>query len=617
MMRIPRPGPGTARTWTMLGAIAGLVVISGAALARLAAGPGNGSEGLPLYTVRRGPLTINVTESGTIKALDQRIIKSEVEGQTTIISLVDEGTVVQEGDLLVQLDVSTLEDQKVEQQIRMQNAEAAFIRSREQFEVVKSQNASDISRAELDSQFAQEDLTRYFDGQYPNELNAARTKVTLADEELKRATDKYDWSKTLFDQKYVSESEYRADELAQKRSALEKDLAEASLKLLEEYTHTRTLIELKAEIEQKKMTLDRVRRKAAADLVQAEADLKAKNLEFQQQRDKLAKIDDQIRKTVIHAPVGGMVVYATSAQGNWRGNAEPLDEGQTVRERQELIYLPTADAMMAEIKIHESSLEKVRTGLPVEVRIDALPHAAFRGTVVRIAPLPDAQSMWLNPDLKVFSTDIHIQGSARGLRTGMSCEATIIVQRYEDVLYVPVQTVVRRGGDPVVYVPGPGGPEPRLVEIGLANNTMIHIKAGLEPGEKILLTPPLGSGIAPAADPVEVPSPDPPAGGAEAPARDSAPETSSPEPGPQGPGAGEAPQRGRPDRGAGEQGSRELSPDDREQRRRRFENLPEEERQKLREQLRQRRRQEENQGSQGPGDGSESQHARGRPRAQA
>ena len=65
------------------------------------------SAAVPLaetFAARRGPLTIAVREAGTIRARDQLVLKSEVEGQTTILSLVEEGKHVEEGDLLVRLD---------------------------------------------------------------------------------------------------------------------------------------------------------------------------------------------------------------------------------------------------------------------------------------------------------------------------------------------------------------------------------------------------------------------------------------------------------------------------------------------------------------------------------
>src|SRR5690625_1792234 len=60
----------------------------------------------PTTTVKQGPLTIAVTEGGTLEAHNQLILKDKVRGSRTIIYLIDEGTHVQKGDLLVQLDAS-------------------------------------------------------------------------------------------------------------------------------------------------------------------------------------------------------------------------------------------------------------------------------------------------------------------------------------------------------------------------------------------------------------------------------------------------------------------------------------------------------------------------------
>jgi HlyD family secretion protein len=240
------------------------------------------------------------------------------------------------------------------------------------------------------------------------------------------------------------------------------------------------------------MALERTRRKARADVVQAGADLKAREAEFQRQNDRLDKILVQLEKTRIVSPADGLVIYATSAQGGmFRRNTEPLQEGQDIRERQELIYLPTGSSSNAEIAIHESNLKKVRTGMPAKVTVDALPGREFAGRITQIAPLPDAQSIWMNPDLKVFTTQIFLEGNDSDMRTGMSCQARIIIETHDNVVSVPVQAVLRVQGAPTVYVRSGGEFVPRQVETGLDNNRMIHVKKGLSPGDVVLLTPPL------------------------------------------------------------------------------------------------------------------------------
>ncbi|HUV39899.1 MAG TPA: hypothetical protein VMY39_09815, partial [Planctomycetota bacterium] len=99
--------------------------------------------------------------------------------------------------------------------------------------------------------------------------------------------------------------------------------------------------------------------------------------------------------------------------------------------------------------------------------------------------------------LKVYDTEIYIDGDAGDLRAGMSCNAQILVAEYDDAVYVPIQSVVRIAGKPAVIVAGRNGPERRDVEIGLDNGQMVHILSGLEEGEKVLLAPPLGESVAP------------------------------------------------------------------------------------------------------------------------
>ncbi len=446
----------------------------------------------PVFTVTRGPLRVNIVESGTISAREQIIIKNEVEGKTSILYLIPEGTQVRKGDLLVELDGSTLMDAQINQEIMVQNAEAAHVNASENLAVVKNQAKSDMDLAELTLEFAHQDLKKYLEGEYPNELQRAEAEITLAEEELARARDTLKWSQTLNTEKYISLMELTADQLSEKKKALDLELAKNSRNLLVNYTYKRNLAQRESDVSQARMALERTRRKARADVVQAEAELKARQAEDQRQKDKLDKILEQIGKTKIVSPADGLVIYATSAQGGgFRHNAEPLQEGQDIRERQELIYLPTANSSNAEIAVHESNLKKVTVGLPVVVTIDALPGKKFSGRVTRIAPLPDAQSLWMNPDLKVYTTQIFIDGNDGAIRTGMSCQAEIVIENYTDVLFLPVQAVLRVGGKPTVFVQNGSVFEARTIETGLDNNRMIHVVTGLEPGEAVLLTPPL------------------------------------------------------------------------------------------------------------------------------
>ena len=435
-------------------------------------------------TVAEGPLVISVEEFGEIAPSQQIVLKNEVQGRVSIISLVPEGTMVAEGDVLVQLDVSSKIDERDSQEITLQNAQSALEVAREELEIQKNQAASDVELAEENFLFAKEDLAKYEEGEYPARLTDQKGQLMLKEQQVKQAKDKYEWSKKLFAENFISSTELESDELSWKSSQLTFESAQRELVLLETYTHRRDLAKFKSDMKQKEMALVRTKKRAASSIAKAESDLRAKESEFRKQRQRLDKLTNQIAKATIRAPRSGQVVYA-----NENRSREPLQEGQEVWERQELIRLPTADTFIAKFNLHEANLKSITTGMAVRVRCDAVPGKVY--TVSKIAPMPDNERRWMNPDLKEYPTEVLIDGGGGEIKNGLGCKVEIIVEQYEKAVYVPVQCVVRIAGESFVWVKRPGGDERRAVEPGLANSRFIRILSGLSAGEEVSLAPPL------------------------------------------------------------------------------------------------------------------------------
>jgi len=206
------------------------------------------------FVAKRGPLTISVLESGTISPQEQIVLRNEVEGRTTIVSLVPDGSIVKKGDLLVELDSSTLKDAIIDQDIMVQRAEAAYIGATESLAVTENQAKSDIDVARLTLKFARQDLQQYVDAIYPKDVNEQTARIRLAEEDLKRAEDVNDWSKKLYEEKYLSETEYLADNLTVQRKKLDRDVTNSNLDLLTNFTYHRQ-IELKPTFEPKSLSI--------------------------------------------------------------------------------------------------------------------------------------------------------------------------------------------------------------------------------------------------------------------------------------------------------------------------------------------------------------------------
>lgn len=487
--------PGAKKKWVTWSILLVVLALVGWGVSWLVGGGDEDKAPEPTFVVAQGNLLIDVSERGTIQNREKVVLRSKVPGKVAIVSLLDEGDKVKKGDLIIELENSALLDKKEAQEISLSSAEAGFVQATVNLEIVKNQAVSNIMLAKQDYVFALDDLKKHVEGEHPLALEKAEAQITLAQETLELAADKVEWSEKLAKEGYIMINELRADRSAWNKAKLDLSLAKGALKLLKQYTNKRQLATYKSNIVQMKQALERVERKAKADTIQAEAGLKNKKSLRDQRSDILDETNINIADCRIVAPIDGVVVYATTGKFSWRGATDPLEKGTEVRLKQELIHIPVTSKMITEVKIQEESLRKIKKGQPVLITVDALIGKTFHGTVERISPYPDGTSVWLNPDLKVYSTEVSIQTHDASLRAGMGCEAQIVVQQLTDVLYIPVQAVVRVGSKPTVYVRQPDGTfQPRTVEAGLDNETMIHIKSGLEAGEEVWLAPPLDVG---------------------------------------------------------------------------------------------------------------------------
>jgi HlyD family secretion protein len=439
------------------------------------------------YQVRRGNMLISITEGGTLRAATEVSIVSQLEGQARIIYIIPEGTHAEAGDLLVELDASDLEENLTQRQIAYQNALSSFTEASENLAIKKSEVESEIKLAELKVEFAHIDRAKYIEGDWPQQKNNATSEITVAEIELRRARERADQTKQLEARGYATRSELETDELSVTRRQLELSRAEEALRLLTKYQNPRRIRELDSDLEQAEEALNRARSRAAAQLTQAEATLKAREATLDLEKSRLDRVTNQLRHTRIYAPQAGLVVYSTASQG---GQQSPMEEGATVRQRQEIIKLPDLSRMPVEVKVHESQVSQVRRGQTAFVTIDSIPDRQFRGRIQRVAVLPDSQSRWLNPDLKVYTTEVLIEEELPEINPGVSARAEILVSQLQDVIQVPIQAVSTVDGQRVVNRSSGNRVEAVPVEIGLFNDSFVQVRSGLVDGDRILLAAP-------------------------------------------------------------------------------------------------------------------------------
>jgi len=495
--------------------VLGIVVIGlwlslGSATAQVA-GPGETARAL------RDRLVVTIAESGEIAAKRSVDIRCLVEGMSSIIWVIDEGTVVKQGDKLIELDSADLQERFRAQDMIYKTAKAVSDRADKTLQISESTRESMMATSGLTVKFSLLDLKKYLGTEMADKLVAAEGRmsfeeiardpklggeglqekrkleadISLANEELSRAASKVEWTRTLKDKGYVTGSELEADELAWRRQQVALDQAKTALDLFLRYGFPKAAEKAYTDWREARREYDRVDLRTNREVESSRSDADAKKEALEIEETRYNKVKDQIDKCVIRAPAPGMVTY-DQGQGRF-GQDNPIQIGGTVRHQQIILHLPDMTEMNVKVKLHESVVKQAMDGAPAFVTIDAFPKDRLTGKVTKIAIMPDRTNMWLNPGLKAYMTEVTLDQTPGGLKPGMSAQVEILVDTRGDVLQVPISAVHVDKGFQVVYVRTPDGPEVRRAEVGLSNDRAVEIKKGVAEGEEVYLYKPPGA----------------------------------------------------------------------------------------------------------------------------
>ena len=493
---------------------------------------GAADETAGTFVAHRGDLTVSVTESGDIKALNSKDIRCEVEGKTNIINIVPEGTYitpedVNKGKILVELDSSAITAKVTQQELEFSAAQAGLTEAEESLEIQKQQNATDIQAAEMKVRFALMDLQKYLGetigekllqgtinpadanddeidrlvenanlgGEALQKLRELDSDIYLKEQNLELANNKFEWTEKLYDKKYISFSEKEADRLDREKKKVEREQAKTARDLFVKYQFSKDTEKLLSDYQAAKRELTMVRAGARSKMAQAEAKFQSSQATYALKKELLAKAKKQLVACVIKAPSPGQVVYSSSMLDRFQRQQRLIEVGGEVRERQSIISIPDPSVMKAEMKIHENWIDKIQPGQKARITIAAFPDKVFSGKVLKKSPMADQTDFW-NADLKVYTTDVGIDGTYDFLKTGMTGKVEVIIDELRDVINVPIQTVVNIEGKKLCYVVNGKSSGRREVQTGVFNTDYVEIKNGLSEGERVLLNPPRLAGAA-------------------------------------------------------------------------------------------------------------------------
>jgi len=149
---------------------------------------------------------------------------------------------------------------------------------------------------------------------------------------------------------------------------------------------------------------------------------------------------DQLSKTTIYSPIDGTVTVLNSKQGE-RVVATNQFAGTEVMRVADLSH------MEARVDVNENDVVNVKVGQKATISIDAYAERKFKGTVQQIANTGKMTGAGTQEEVTNFEVKIRIDEADIGLRPSLSCTADIETNMVQDVVAVPMQSVTIRTGD--------------------------------------------------------------------------------------------------------------------------------------------------------------------------
>lgn len=229
------------------------------------------------------------------------------------------------------------------------------------------------------------------------------------------------------------------------------------------------------QLEQEKKNYQTKVRQNIAKMSDVETDLLKKKNEYN-------KVRDLMREFTVYAPDQGMLIYNRDFSGNKIAEGDEISAWNPI-----VAELPDFTTMESVTYVNEVDIQKVKRNQAVEIGLDAVPDKKLTGTVTSVANIGEQKK---NSDSKVFEVIVVIAETDSLLRPAMTTSNRIIIDRVDDALYIPLETV--HGLDSLNFVYKKSGLSPVLqqVELGIMNENEVIVHRGLDKNDQIYLSLP-------------------------------------------------------------------------------------------------------------------------------
>ncbi len=439
--------------------------------------------------VTKGPFRVATSLKGVVESdrMDEVAINPEAfELPLAVEKAAEQGTVVKKGDVLIELDLSKI-DQAIKD-LKVENAltEVALKHADRELPVLEKLQPLDLVVAERAQARAAEDLARFLEIDKPLAIlgvafnqKSSEYSVASAEEELAQLEKMYrDKDLTEETERFILRRNRFAVEMAKYQLKVTAQQNEQTLKV----DLPRREVAAVEDAERQKLALDRS--KALMPLELGQKRLNRDKLAFEQVKnvEKLSRLERDRQAMTIRSPADGIVYLGKCSRGQWAtaaAVAPRLTRGGVIAPKEVVVTVVGPRPAFLRAAVEEKDLEAVHPGAEGKASPVGYPDLKFTAKVESLATIAQSPGQF---DARVA---LDLGTGASAVLPGMACTLRLVAKR--DALTVPEAAVFADDPDEPRFVVLPGGAK-RPVVAGKAANGRVEILEGLAEGDEIQAT---------------------------------------------------------------------------------------------------------------------------------
>jgi multidrug efflux pump subunit AcrA (membrane-fusion protein) len=240
----------------------------------------------------------------------------------------------------------------------------------------------------------------------------------------------------------------------------------------EQFEEAPRLEALQRDLRAKEAALERARADAELDGRSRRLAAERGRRSLREKENQLSRLAEDLEGMVVRAPASGMLLH-----GPARGSlGRRFDVGHQVNPVEPVITVVESAEVSAVFTLPAGRRLELQPGLSVVARPAPEGAGELEGKVHRIAPFPSGGE---------YRVEVRLDPPPPFELAGTEVKGTVLLRRLHDVLLVPLDLVLREGGQTFCLVVGEDGPRKVRVELGPRGETHVAVRDGLAEGDRL------------------------------------------------------------------------------------------------------------------------------------